>query len=72
MQKIVKKLTVEGGFFDCLLYKDYLYLWNVEGEQHVYNWAELYERRNDFDSHDVSSAELERYLLKKQDIPAHQ
>lgn len=69
MQKIVKKLTVEGGFFDCLLYKDYLYLWNVEGEQHVYNWAELYERRNDFDSHDVSSAELERYLLKKQDIP---
>ena len=69
MQKIVKKLTVEGGFFDCLLYKDYLYLWNVEGEQLVYNWAELYERRNDFDSHDVSATELERYLLKKQDIP---
>lgn len=69
MQKIIKKLTVEGSFFDCLLYKDYLYLWNVEGEQHVYNWAELYERRNDFDSHTVSAAELERYLLKKQDIP---
>jgi len=69
MQEIVKKLTIEGGFFDSLLYHDYLYLWNIEGEQRVYNWQELFVRRNTSDSKDVSAVELERYLLRTTDIP---
>lgn len=69
MQEIVKKLTIEGGFFDSLLYHDYLYLWNIEGEQRVYNWQELFVRRNASDSKVVSAAELERYLLRTTDSP---
>lgn len=69
MQKFLEKLKVEGAFFDCLLYKKYLYLWNVEGEQRVYNWDELYVRRNDNDPKEVPSEELETYLLKVTGVP---
>lgn len=69
MQIFVKKLNVEGSFFDCLRFRDFLYLWNIEGEQRVYDWKELFERRNLRDNIEVSSIELSRYLLKVTDVP---
>ncbi len=69
MQTFVKQLNVEGSFFDCLRYRDYLYLWNIDGEQRVYDWKELFERRNQRDSIEVSAIELSRYLLKVTDVP---
>ena len=35
------KITIEGDYYDCQIYRGRLYLWTFNGDLKVYNWGEL-------------------------------
>jgi hypothetical protein len=35
------KITIQGDYYDCQIYRGRLYLWTFEGALKVYNWNEL-------------------------------
>ena len=32
------KITIYGDFWDVQIYKDRLYLWDMNGDLYIYNW----------------------------------
>lgn len=38
----IRQIIIKGDFFDCQLYKNNLYLWDMEGFLHVYDWNRIY------------------------------
>jgi len=37
------KLTIQGDYYDCQIYRGRLYLWTFDGDLKVYDWNELVE-----------------------------
>lgn len=40
------KITIQGGYLDCQLYRGWLYLWTFDGRLCVYDWERLIDSLN--------------------------
>jgi len=61
------KLTIQGDYYDCQIYRGRLYLWTFDGDLKVYDWNELVESliKNDSDKIAITFSFKDGHYLYK-------
>lgn len=62
------KITIQGSFLDCQIYRGWLYLWSFDGKLSIYNWNHIIESlcEDDMDKLAFKFAFQDGHFLYKQ------